>query len=193
MNYAIEINGHTLEFLDTEHTYLVDGIIVPSITQLLKLKFGNGYERVPKETLEKAAQKGTEMHEEIEKLCKGKPTKALVEIHNFKFLKRMYKFDVIENEVPIILFDGEEPISAGRLDMVIEMNGKLGIADLKRTASLDKEKLAYQLNLYRIGYQQCYEKKIEFLRGIHLREDVRKFIPIPINEYLMEEIKCLIK
>ena len=42
--------------------------------------------------------------------------------------------------------------------------------------------MAYQTNLYRIGYQQCYDIPIRFLRGIHLREDVRKYVPLPINE-----------
>ena len=60
----------------------------------------------------------------------------------------------------------------------------IGLGDLKRTATLDKEYLAYQLNLYRIGYQQCYDAEISFLKGIHLREDTRKVVDLPINEYM---------
>ena len=193
MNYTIEIKGHTLEYLDDTHTYLVDGVIVPSITQLITMKFGTPYEHVPKDVLNEAARKGTAMHECIEKFCKDESVPAGKEIHNFKFLQKMYKFEVYDNEVPIILFDGDKPIAAGRLDMIIKIDGKWGIADLKRTATLDKNRLAYQLNLYRIGLQQCYNTNVEFLRGIHLREDVRKFVPIPIDENIMEEIKCLIK
>ena len=40
MDITKEIAGHTLEYIDDSHTYLVDGVIVPSITQILKLKFG---------------------------------------------------------------------------------------------------------------------------------------------------------
>ena len=36
-----EIAGHTLEYFDDTHEYLVDGLLVPSITQILKYKFGN--------------------------------------------------------------------------------------------------------------------------------------------------------
>ena len=61
-----EINGFTLEYIDDTHTYLVDGIIVPSITQLIKMKFKNKYDAVPKEVLKKAADKGTAMHLAIE-------------------------------------------------------------------------------------------------------------------------------
>ena len=34
-----EIKGRTLEYFDESHTYLVDGVIVPSVTQLLSRKF----------------------------------------------------------------------------------------------------------------------------------------------------------
>ena len=44
------------------------------------------------------------------------------------------------------------------------------------------------MNLYRIAYQQSYGKNIEFLRGLHLRNDVRKYITLPINKSLAEGI-----
>ena len=68
--------------------------------------------------------------------------------------------------------------------MVLEMNGEIGGADIKRTSSLDKDYLFYQLNLYRIAYRQTYGIEWDFLKGIHLREDVRKMVAIPVNENL---------
>ena len=177
------IKGHTLEYLDDIHQYLVDGICVPSITQILKIKFGRKYTGIDENVLIKASIKGTEVHEAIEKLCKYGEVSELREVKNFMFLKDRYGFEVLDNEVPIILFDENgEPIAGGRLDLVIELNEETGLADIKRTSVLDKEYLAYQLNLYRIGYQQSYDKEIKFLRGIHLREEKRKFVEIPINE-----------
>ena len=178
------IKGHDVEFIDDTHTYLVDGVIVPSITQILKVRFNKKYDGIPKETLQRASEKGTQMHEVIEKWCKNGEESDLVELRNFKFLKRQYNFSVLKNEVPVILWHEGDIIGAGRLDMVIEMNGQVGLADLKRTSVLDKEYLGYQLNLYRFAYQQSYGEEIEFLRGIHLREDVRKFVQIPINREL---------
>ncbi len=177
-----EIKGHTLEYIDETHTYLVDGVIVPSITQILKVKFGNKYADVSAEVLQKAADKGTAVHEAIEKYCKTGIEEDIKEVKNFKFLQKKYKFEVLENEVPIILFKDEKPIAAGRLDLVLKMDGVIGGGDIKRTSTLDKEYLAYQLNLYRIGYRQCYGIEWEFLKGLHLREDVRKFVNLPINE-----------
>ena len=183
-----EIKGHVLEYFDDTHTYLVDGIIVPSITQILKIKFKNKYSGVDQKVLNRASERGTEIHEAIEKLCKTGEAEDLKEVKNFIFLQKQYKFNTIDNEVPIILFREETPVGAGRLDLVLEENNELGLGDIKRTSVLDKEYLAYQLNLYRIGYQQCYDKEIKFLKGLHLREDIRKYINIPINEKLAQKL-----
>lgn len=183
-----EIAGHTLEYFDDTHTYLVDGLIVPSITQILKLKFGNKYAGVNENILKRASEKGTEVHEAIEKYCKTGKLEDLKEVKNFIFLQKHYNFEVLDNEVPIILFKDDEPIAAGRLDMVLKIDGIIGGGDIKRTATLDKDYLAYQLNLYRLGYAQCYGIEWKFLKGIHLREDKRKFVDIPINEELAWEL-----
>ena len=183
-----EIKGHVLEYYDDTHTYLVDGIIVPSITQILKIKFKNKYSGVNEKILNRASEKGIQVHEAIEKLCKTGEAEDLKEVKNFIFLQKQYKFNTLDNEVPIILFKDNIPVGAGRLDLVLEENQKIGLGDIKRTSILDKEYLAYQLNLYRIGYQQCYDKEITFLKGIHLREDVRKYVSIPINEELAKKL-----
>ena len=183
-----EIAGHTLEYFDDIHQYLVDGICVPSITQMLKLRFKNKYSMVDRVTLERASERGTEVHNAIEKYCKTGIEEDLKEVKNFKFLQKQYNFEVIGNEIPVILFKYDIPISAGRLDLVLSMDGVIGGGDIKRTSTLDKNYLAYQLNLYRIAYRQCYGDEWQFLRGVHLREDVRKFVPIPINEDIAWEL-----
>lgn len=187
MDYTVEMRGHTLEYYDNGHLYLVDGVIVPSITEMLKVKFGKKYASVDRGTLKRAADKGSAVHEAIEHLITSGEVADLPEVRNFMFLQRQYKFNVLDCEKPVILFKDDEPISAGRLDLVLEMDGQIGGADIKRTSSLDKQYLAYQLNLYRIAYRQCYGVEWEFLRGIHLRDDVRKFVQIPINDDLIWE------
>lgn len=184
------INGHILEYLDKQHMYLVDGIIVPSITTLIKKKLKGKYDGVNQETLKRASEKGTEMHQIIQDYEEhGIDDVSSTELHNYKFLKKQFKWKCLRNEVPVIIFnDNGKAIAAGRLDMVIEKNEEIGLADLKRTATLDKDYLAYQLNAYRIGYQQCYGTEIKFLKGIHLREDKRKFVDIPINEEKAREL-----
>lgn len=179
-----KIKDHEIEFFDDTHTYICDGIIQPSITQILKVKFSNKYQGISKATLDHASTLGTQMHLAIQEFEEHGIDCELKELRNYKFLKRQYKWECIENETPVILFQDDEPIACGRIDMVGLIDDKMGIFDFKRTSTLDKEYLAYQLNLYRLAYQQCYESEIEFLRGIHLREDVRKFVQIPINEQM---------
>ena len=98
------------------------------------------------------------------------------------FLKKHYGFNVVDNEVPILLFKDNKPVAAGRLDLVLDIKGSIGIGDIKRTATLDKHYLGYQLNLYRIGYQQSYDKEVKYLSGLYLRENTRKYVGIAINE-----------
>lgn len=177
-----KIKNHVLEYIDSTHTYICDGEIIPSITQIMKIKFGNKYDGVGKDVLTKAAQKGTAVHEAIELYCKTGEVKDLKEVKNFIFLQKHYGFEVLDNEVPILLFKDNKPIAAGRLDLELDVSGNICIGDIKRTATLDKEYLTYQLNLYRIGYQQSYDKEVKYLSGLHLRENKRKYVNIAINE-----------
>lgn len=177
-----ELGTHTLEFDNEYHQYIVDGLIVPSVTQILKKRFGHKYDYVNRDVLKRAADKGTAVHEAVESYCKYGIESDLKELRNFKFLQKNYGFEVVDNEIPIILFKDEEPIAAGRLDLVLEHDNKLGLGDIKRVSTLDKNYLAYQLNIYRIGFQQTYNKPIEFLKGFHLKDDIRKYVDLPINE-----------
>ena len=178
-----EINGKTLEYIDECHLYLVDGIIVPSVTQLLNRKFGHKYDGVSSATLQQAANRGTMIHKAIEDFCKNGKISDCEEVMDFKFLMRHYEFQVIENELPIILEIGGETF-AGRLDLILQKSNEIGmsVADIKTTSTLDKEYLGHQLNLYRIGVEQSYGYNITSLYGIHLRQGKRKMVEIPIKE-----------
>ena len=185
---TFNVKGGVLEYIDETHTYLYDGVVLPSITQLLKVKFGNKYNNIPKETLERAAEQGTAVHKAIEEYEQFGTESSLPELRNYKFIKKAYKFECADNEVPVVLFKDGEAVACGRLDLVLTEGEQIGLGDIKRTSALDKNYLAYQLNLYRIAYQQCYDKEISFLRGLHLREDTRKYVTLPINENLVCEI-----
>lgn len=184
-----EIAGGLLEYIDETHTYIFDGVILPSITQILKIKFGNKYNGVLTEVLKRASEKGTRVHEAIENYeKKGIDNTSIKELKNYKFLKSRFNFECLDNEVPIVLFLNNRPVCAGRIDLVIKEKENVGIADIKRTSVFDKEYVAYQTNLYRIGYQQCYGTNIVFLRGLHLRENIRKYISLPIDEEMCLDI-----
>ena len=178
-----EIAGGLLEYIDETHTYIYDGVILPSITQILKIKFGNKYSGVSQDVLKRASEKGTKVHEAIENYeKKGIRDSDCKELRNYKFLKSKFHFECLDNEIPIVLFIDDKPVCAGRVDLILKEKDNICIADIKRTSVFDKEYVAYQTNLYRIGYQQCYGKDITFLKGLHLRDDIRRYINLPINE-----------
>ena len=194
---TFDIFDGALEFYEDGHQYLFNGICIPSITQVIKARFGHKYDGISKETLQRASEAGTRVHEAIEAWCKEGKESDLQEVRNFRFLQKQYGFEVIDNECPVVVFRDGEAVCAGRLDLVLMQGDRMGLGDIKRTSTLDKEYLAYQLNLYRIGYRQTYGIEADFLAGLHLRENVRKYVPLPINEGMAWDLidewreKCL--
>jgi hypothetical protein len=181
-DFGIVIKGHYLEYYDDDHVYLVDGVIVPSVSEILATRFGGKYSGVDKAVLRRAADAGTTVHEAIEHFCKtGEISDEIPEVRNFIWLQKQYGFTVVANELPVLLSKDGEPVAAGRLDLVLGIDGKLGIGDIKRTSALDKEYVAYQTNIYRIAFMQSYDMDITFLRALHLRENVRKFVTLPVQ------------
>ena len=178
-----EIKGRTLEYDDASHTYICDGVIVRSVTQLLSMKFGKKYDGIDADVLKAAADRGTAIHKAIEEYCKTGRNEDVPEVRDFKFLQHHYNFLVTGNEMPIILdFAGET--YAGRLDLILNMNPAdpcYAVADIKTTSTLDKDYLGHQLNLYRLGVEQCYDIVIQELYGIHLKDGKRKMVKIPIR------------
>ena len=185
---TITINGGELEYIDETHTYLYEGVILPSITQILSVKFGSKYDNIPRAILENAARQGTAVHKAIEDYEQQGIESDFPELRNYKLLKEEHDFDCVGNEVPVVLFRNGEAVACGRLDLVLREGKEIGLGDIKRTSKLDIESLTYQLNLYRIAYQQCYNKEISFLKGLHLREEISKYVDIPIDENLAETI-----
>ena len=169
-----------VEYDDLTHTYWVEGQICPSVTQILAWKFPDKYIAVKDEVLEEASKKGTELHNAIEIYEKyGFERDDLIEFRNYKFLKERFNFKVVDAE-QIVTIRYKDLIVCGRTDLILDWNGKLGLADIKRTATCDKTYLAYQLNMYRVGYQQTFQKSIDSLCCLWLKDDKRKVVDIPI-------------
>jgi hypothetical protein len=182
------IKGHIVEFIDDIHQYLVDGCMVDSVTQILGVKYRNDYASVPPAVLNNASKRGTAVHKAIENFNVSGYDDGSEAVRNFKFLQKQYGFEVLDSELPIVIFKDDMPIACGRLDMTMLMDGETGIADIKTVSSLNKEKIAYQLNLYRIGLMQSYGVDAKFLKIIHLRDGIRKVIDCPVNEVMALEI-----
>ena len=185
---TFSIKGGTLEYFDDTHTYLYEGLMLPSVSQILGMKYKNEYASVTPAVLNNAAKRGTAVHKAIENYNNSGYDDGSEAVRNFKFLQKQYGFEVLDSELPLVLFKDDMPIACGRLDMTMLMDGETGIADIKTVSTLNKEKIAYQLNLYRIGLMQSYGVDAKFLKIIHLRDGIRKVIDSPINEGMTWEL-----
>ena len=188
MMETFSIKGGTLEYFDETHTYLYEGLMLPSVSQILGVKYKNDYASVPPAVLNNAAKRGTAVHKAIENFNVSGYDDGSEAVRNFKFLQKQYGFEVLDSELPLVLFKDDMPIACGRLDMTMLMDGETGIADIKTVSALNKEKIAYQLNLYRIGLMQSYGVDAKFLKIIHLKDGIRKVIDSPVNEDMAWEI-----
>lgn len=185
-----EINNDTLEYDDSTHLYYVNGVIVPSVTQVVAFAYPTTYKDIDPRILKRASELGTKMHKEIEDYENGKEISSSQELDNYIKLKYFFKWEAQHNEIPIIVYDNGNPICAGRLDQIIKLNEELCVNDLKRTKDVHYNNLSLQLSLYAIGYEQCYGKKIESGYCTHLRKDVGEFISIKLDKNKAIE-KCL--
>lgn len=194
-----EIAGHTLEYDDDSHLYICDGVIVPSVTQLLKRRFGNKYNGIPKYILENAARLGTMLHETIEEAELSGNAEAFEisverqeikdEFNGYLSLKKQWKFQSEKNELPLVIPYKGQIIAAGRMDLLLSnRDGALGVADIKRTAKLDENYLAYQLTLYGRGVKYCYNVDPKFYACIWLRKKERLYKLLRPNDMAVDRL-----
>lgn len=185
-----EIRGKMLIFRPDTHTYIYDGVTIPSVTQLISKILPSTYKNVDPFVLQQAAEKGISLHKEIELYETKQIIGTSQEFKNYLKLKTLYDFEVVDNELMILVEHEGQPICAGRLDMIINSKQEIGmgIADIKRTYQLNLDYLNLQLNLYKIGYEQTYNQTIDYLRCIHLRYQHHAYVNVSIDKTLIDRL-----
>lgn len=161
-----------ITFLEEPHIYLVDGIITPSVSEILHFIFPDKYKGVDKRTLNKKAEYGTTIHESIEMYEANIKTMRLEEafdvtvqakdlsyiqeasLRQYVKLKRENNIDVLEQEM-MIQYEGKY---AGRFDMIADVSGSISLCDIKTTAELDEEYLSWQLSYYELAMNKTFDK-----------------------------------
>lgn len=147
-----------VEFIEQTHQYLVEGILVPSVSEILRFIFPDKYKGVPQRVLEEKALFGNHIHEAIEAYEWGVET-HLTDMERITFnqylrLKEAYQIKPLEMEMIIHYKD----FYAGRLDMTAYVESVKSLIDIKTTAKLDTESLAWQLGMYKLAYGKGIEK-----------------------------------
>ena len=135
-----------IDYIDETHQYMIDGILVPSVSPLVAYATGDIYSNVPLEILDKARKHGTAVHDAIENFER---TGAIDEEHSaevksYKELKEKYLLNVKEME-QIVAYKKH---FCGRYD-ILDIDGTLW--DIKTTSKYHEENLAWQLGLYYLG------------------------------------------
>lgn len=162
-----------IEFIEKTHTYLIDGVLVPSVTTIIKEILPDKYKGISTRTLEKKAQFGTKGHSIIETIGEAMMENyeavdyinnlynsqeinqdMYISLREYLRLCRKHNIEVVENEK--IVNYGYEFV--GTLDMIANVNGIRSLIDIKFTAELDKEYLAWQLGMYEMGSGEEFQK-----------------------------------
>ena len=155
-----------LEFIESDHIYLKNGILVKSVTQILQLIFPDKYKNIDKHILHKKAMFGTTGHsiiehlnlddaEDVEKTILGIDNKDLeICIREYVRLVKTFKITPLEQEIRV----SYKYLYAGTLDMIADIDGKYSLCDIKFTAELDKEYLSWQLGMYALAKGVKFDK-----------------------------------
>lgn len=182
-----------LEFLEEEHLYLYDGVLIPSVSEILHFIFPDKYKNVNSEILAKKALYGSKVHEAIECLEQGKTLPEMdgnqqFSLNQWQYLKKRNNMKVLIQEQMIHYCDKY----AGRFDMVANVNGYLSLCDIKTTAILDKEYLSWQLSFYELANESMYHTRFEKLYAIWLpKRDYGQLVEIErkTRSELLEALK----
>lgn len=184
----MQIGRWRVEYLEQSHLYLVNGVIVPSITTILKTKFPMD-DSIPEDVLDNARQRGNRVHKEIEDYeTKGDVATDSIELTNYIKLKARHSFNVADVEKIVVLEIDGNPVAAGRLDQLITINNELAINDIKSTSKLNTMYLYYQTNLYRIAHNQTYGTNIQKCYATHLKGNEASFKTIVKNDEIVMKL-----
>lgn len=185
-----------LEFDKENHIYLKDGIILKSVTQILKELFPLKYDGIPENILYEKSRYGTELHKFIEIIEKKKPKRPLAYIKkyynpniyqieslkDYLEIKKKYNIEITDSEKMVVYKD----IYCGTLDLKGTVGNKKAIIDIKTTYDLDELYVSWQNSLYEMADEPVDELYVLWLPKGHLGKLVKLEI---INE---KDLKILI-
>ena len=172
-----------LEFDKENHIYLKDGVILKSVTQILKELFPLKYDGIPENILNEKAEYGTELHKFIEIIEKKKPKRPLAYIKryynpniyqieslkDYLEIKRKYNIEITDSEKMVVYKD----IYCGTLDLKGTVNDKKVIIDIKTTYDLDELYVSWQNSLYEMASEPLDELYCMWLPKGHLGKIVK--------------------
>ena len=173
----IKLVDSQVAFNQEKHTYSLNGIVLKGITGMIKSQlFPDMYKDIPQYILDKAAERGTMVHESIELFdaC-FEPKDTTPELESYKRIKRENELTTLANEY--IVTDKEHFASA--IDLVLCKGEDIILTDIKTTYTLDREYVRWQLSIYAYLFElQNPELKVSKLYALWLRDDKSEFAEV---------------
>ncbi len=177
-----------IEFLADEHIYLVDGVITPSVSEVLKVRFSSDYSSVPDYILSEKARFGSKVHKLIEN--------EITEDDNIYVQNCLTQWVKLKEKHNISIISKEQIVSSklgycGTFDAIAMIDNSLCIIDYKTTLQIYEDKWSWQLSLYKRAYEEMTDKTIDKLYIVHLeKKSLGKLIEV--KSRTDEEIEDLI-
>jgi hypothetical protein len=164
-------NTPELDFVESTHTYTLYGQKIPSVTQLMAPLSAAVYNGINTEVLNRAADKGTEVHQAAENYANFGIEDISPERRGYFEGFRKW-FDEVKPVVVSTEFQTYHKylIYAGTVDLLAYLNGKLYVIDYKTTYRVEKMLTRVQLEAYKqalISHGIPVERKAV----LHLRPD----------------------
>lgn len=174
-----------VEFNEEEHTYHLNGKQLQGITGVINSKlYPNKFANISKAVLDKAAERGKEIHKEVEMSVNGfesaSPDEGVKD-----FLEQCGERGIKLLEAEYVVSDGMQ--YASPVDVV---DGCDNLYDIKTTSVLDKEYLSWQLSIYAMFFELMNGRKAGNLFGVHIRNG--KCVIVPIERRSNEDIRWLL-
>jgi hypothetical protein len=143
-----------LEFDERTHIYKLDGLRIPSVTQVMRPLSGAYYGGIDDSILTAAAKRGTGVHQAIENWLKFGFDDAPEEHRGYFDAFRLW---VDEQKPKIIATEGRVYHRvlryAGTADLICESGGTLLLVDIKTTAQIIDMLVRVQLEAYAKAFE----------------------------------------
>ena len=187
-----KLNSIPVQFYQEQHIYknLATGEMLKGITGTLLHRINpNKYKDIPKYILDKAAERGSMVHEDIELAETLGVTPSTQEGKNYLELKKQHGLIFLESEYTV----SDLEHYATNIDAIYDVEENIvDIADYKTTSKFDKESVSWQLSIcaYFLELNNPHVK-VRKLFGIWLRGDIAALIEV--ERHSAEEVQELIK
>ncbi|MBR1525055.1 MAG: hypothetical protein IJ640_00145 [Prevotella sp.] len=185
-----QLNQSAVHFDEVKHTYSLDGKILSGITSIIhKYILPNMYSGISQAVLNKAAERGTRIHNLVQLWTMGILSEEdTAELQPFMDAYAAAGLDGCESEY--LVSDNESVASS--IDLVcLDREGNIILCDIKTTSVLNIEYLQWQLSIYAYLFEKQNETlKVSALKAIHFRDG--KCAIVDIERIADEHVAALI-